>query len=211
MSTQELPAAIGALAPAGLPAPHRFSVEQYHRMIESGLLTRADRVQLLEGVIVDMTPIGVAHAYAVQGLMRALVRILPDGWDVFVQQPITIGASEPEPDLAIVRGSYSDYSDRRPGAADIAVLIEVADTSVEIDRKKIAIYAKAGVSEYWLVNLPARQVEVRRGPKTDDISIGYESCDILAANVMLPLVLDGKFVGEIALSRVFPKADNDRV
>ncbi len=209
MSTQEVSiAAQSRILPPIQPSPHRFSVEQYHRMIEAGVLTRADRVQLLEGVIVDMTPIGIAHAYAVQGLMRALVRILPDGWDVFVQQPVSMAGSEPEPDLAIVRGSYSDYSDRRPTAADVAVLIEVAETSLEIDRKKIAIYARAGVPEYWLVNLPDRQIEIRRGPKTGAADPGYETFVVISAESKVPLVLDGKVVGEIALSRVYPRRDD---
>lgn len=208
MSTQEIsPPAFETIAAPALPALHRFSVEQYHRMIETGVLTRADRVQLLEGVILDLTPIGVAHSLAVQGLMRALLRILPDGWDVFVQQPVSIEGSEPEPDLAVVRGSYSDYSDRHPSAADIALLIEVADTSLEIDQRiKARAYAKAGVQVYWLVNLCERQVEVRCGPAVDEHGAGvYQTCTVVSATAKLPLVLDGQAVGEVSLPRIFPQ------
>ncbi len=95
--------AAAILAPLPL-GPHRFTVEQYHEMIAAGILTENDRVQLLEGVIAEMTPIGAGHSYAVTAIMQAFFELLPQGWQVLVQQPIALATSEPEPDLMVVRG-----------------------------------------------------------------------------------------------------------
>ena len=185
-------------------APHRFTVEQYHDMIATGILTENDRVQLLDGVIAEMSPIGPPHSYAVQRLMAWIFRLLPDGWELHVQQPITLGTSEPEPDLAIVR--IRDYLHRHPGPADIGLLIEIADSSIETDRiTKGRIYAAAGIREYWIVNLVDRCTEIHRDPVVaGSAKPAYPPCEIVPATGELTLKLDGVALGDIALASVMP-------
>lgn len=138
---------------------HRFTVAQYRQLGELGVLAPEDRVELLEGWIVEKMNHRPAHGYAVRYLNNWLVRVLPDGWLAQCQLPITTDNSQPEPDLAVVRGKNSDFGNRHPSAKECQLLIEVADTSLAKDRAKAAIYASAGVSEYWIVNLIDRRLE----------------------------------------------------
>lgn len=194
------PAAVLAQTPLG---PHRFTVAQYHEMIAAGILTRNDRVQLLEGVIAEMTPIGVPHFYSVQAMMRELLNILPKGWEICVQQPVTLSTSEPEPDLMVIRGSYRDYRDHHPSPRDVGLIVEIADSSVTLDRiTKARIYAAAGVPEYWIVNLVDRQVEVYRQPQSSEAA--YSQAEVVAADGRLPLTLDGRACGEIPVAAILP-------
>jgi Uma2 family endonuclease len=146
-----------------LESPRLLSVAEYHRMIEAGILGEDERVELLEGVIVSMTPQGPPHAYCIQWLNRLLVRSLGDDYAVRPQSPLTLGQwNEPEPDLTVVRADESSR-DHHPGTAVLA--IEVADTSLRKDRKvKASVYARFGVTEYWIVNVEARVVEIFEDP-----------------------------------------------
>ncbi|HEV2971083.1 MAG TPA: Uma2 family endonuclease [Pirellulales bacterium] len=207
MSTlEQAPPASNTIPPPTPLAPHRFSVEQYHRMIEAGILTTSDRVQLLEGVILEMTPVGIPHMYAVRGMMRAILRLLPNGWDVAVQQPVRLVASEPEPDLSVVRGSYLDYHDHHPGPGEIGLVIEVAESALGLDRgAKARVYAAAGVPEYWIVNLIDRQVEIHRDPRTGESGEpAYQTGEIVPTTGVLKLVLDGRLLGEISVASILP-------
>src|SRR4051812_20576168 len=107
----------------------RLTVEQYHTMIEAGVLTEDDPVELLEGVLVQKLPKSRAHVAALSRLNRALAAILPPGYFIQMQDPITLSESEPEPDLAVVRGIEDDFTEH-PGPADVALVVEVADTSL---------------------------------------------------------------------------------
>ncbi len=171
-------------------------------MIAAGILTENDRVQLLDGVIAEMSPIGPPHSYAVQRLMVWIFRLLPNGWELRVQQPITIGASEPQPDLAVVR--VRDYRNHHPGPTDIALLIEIADSSIETDRiTKGEIYAAAGIREYWIVNLVDGCVEIHRDPvAAGSAKAAYPPCEIVPATGKLTLKLDGVALGDIAVASV---------
>lgn len=138
---------------------HRFTVAEYRQLGELGVLAPEDRVELLEGWIVEKMNHHPAHGYAVRYLNNWLVRVLPDGLLAQCQLPITTDTSEPEPDLAVVRGKETDFITRHPYANECRLLIEVADTSLAKDRAKAIIYAAAGVSEYWIVNLIDRRLE----------------------------------------------------
>ncbi len=144
----------------------RFSVDEYHRMIAAGILGEDEPVELLEGLIVDM-PQNPAHARVVQRLTSLLVRALaPDRFAVRVQLPLTFEfqKSEPEPDLAVVRAEDAQSLERHPSTA--LLVIEVATTSLHVDRTlKGAIYARANVPEYWVVDVDAALVEVYRDPE----------------------------------------------
>jgi Uma2 family endonuclease len=145
----------------------RLTVDQYHELIRSGKLTEDDPVELLEGILVFKMPKNTPHSTSTGLVRRETDAILPSGWHCRSQDPITLTDSEPEPDDVIVRGKMEDYAKRHPGPSDIAVVIEVADSSLERDRgMKFRTYARAGLPVYWIVNLIERQVEVYTEPVT---------------------------------------------
>ena len=145
----------------------RFTVYEYHRMGEAGILHEDDRVELIEGELVEMTPIGGRHAACVRELNRLLVRRLADEMRVDVQNPIRLGEhSEPQPDLAVIRARK--YGERLPGPEDVLLLIEVSDTTLAYDRNvKLPLYARAGIREVWVVNLPGGTIERHTYPSED--------------------------------------------
>jgi Uma2 family endonuclease len=161
------------------PSVVPLSVEQYHQMIASGILREGDSIELVDGVLVrkdradqggDPMSHGPRHAFAVKRLQRSLRVVEGAGFHIHCQLPVTLGGiQEPEPDVAIVRGSDDDYRDRHPGAADIAAVIEVADSSLSMDRAtKQRLYAAAAIPVYWIVNLVDCQIEVYQDPQPDD-------------------------------------------
>jgi Uma2 family endonuclease len=145
---------------------YRLSVKQYHQMIEAGILKSGDPIELLEGWLIEQMTHHPPAAGTIGVINAALLKRLPDGWFLRIQSPITTKDSEPEPDLAIVTGSPRDYLKRHPERPDIALLIEVADTSLVEDRTdKARIYARAKIPTYWIVNIPDMQVEVYTDPR----------------------------------------------
>jgi Uma2 family endonuclease len=144
----------------------RFSVEEYHRMAEVGILKPDDRVELLDGDIIPMAPMSSRHAAAISKIAEWLQRAFAGRAMVRVQSPIRLdGFSEPEPDIALVRVDTSHYAEAHPRPADVLLLIEVAQSSLAYDRDvKIPQYARAGIAETWLVNLELQQVELFRVP-----------------------------------------------
>jgi Uma2 family endonuclease len=143
----------------------RFSVKEYHRLIEIGVLNEDDNLELLEGYLVHKMSRNPPHDNAlVRGNMK-WVRALPAGWLVRVQCAITLSDSEPEPDFAIVCGDENTYATRHPSAADVALVIEIADSTLPGDRDdKGRIYARAGIPCYWIVNVNDRWIEVYTSP-----------------------------------------------
>lgn len=190
------------------PALRRFTVEQYHRMIASGILAEGDRVELLEGWIVQMSPHGSEHRVAVTLVQDQLEALLPTGWYVEVQLPLGAADSEPEPDVAVVRGPRRRYLDHHPKGAEVALVVEVADTSLDEDRqRKGRIYATAGMACYWIVNLPDRQVEVYTEPESLRDQAGmmvYRRRQDYREGQQLPLVIEGQAVGTIAVGELLP-------
>ena len=161
----------------------RFTVEEYYRMGEAGILSGDDRVELIEGEIVMMTPIGPPHAAAVHRLTRLWITRLGDRAIVLVQNPIRLALdSELQPDLALLRPRPDFYGKSHPQPPDTFLLIEVADTTAESDRRvKVPLYARAGIRETWLLDLSADCVEVYRRPTPD----GYQ--DVLTLHRGRPL------------------------
>jgi hypothetical protein len=124
-------------------------------LIQTGILTEGDAVELLEGYVVLKMPRNPPHDGAIQRLQRRLFRLLPAGWDMRIQSDVTLSDSEPEPDLAVARGDDTTYGARHPGPADVGLIVEVADSTLATDRTdKGRLYARAGVVIYWVVNLP---------------------------------------------------------
>lgn len=147
----------------------RFTVEEYHRMAEVGILGGDDRLELLAGEIVRMTPIGSRHAACVNALNRVFNGLLAQRAIVSVQNPIRLGAdSEPQPDLALLRPRADFYATAHPWADDVFLVVEVADRSADLDRTvKIPLYARSGIREAWLVDLAGERVEVFRAPAAE--------------------------------------------
>jgi Uma2 family endonuclease len=154
--------------PAGLGVQrHKLTVAQYHRMAETGVLAPDARVELLEGVIVDMAPIGSRHAATVNRLTRAFAAAVGNRAIVSVQNPIRLGDhDEPQPDLALLRPRADYYAEATPTAADVLLVVEVAQSSAAYDREvKLPLYAQHGVPEVWLVDLDAARLHVCRAPQ----------------------------------------------
>jgi Uma2 family endonuclease len=149
--------------------PFRFAVERYEAMVDAGILTEDDRTELIEGEIVAKMTIGDRHAACVDRLNRLFNRRLDDDQAIVrVQNPVRVTAGIPEPDLALLRPRADFYAGGKPTPADIFLLIEVADSSLAIDREvKAPLYARAGVAEYWIANLVDEVVEVHRDPRPD--------------------------------------------
>jgi len=175
----------------GMPLAHRrFTVDEYHRMAETGILGEDDHVELLDGEIVAMSPIGPRHAATVTRLQRLLHQLVGERAIVRTQNPVRLdGYSEPEPDIALVTPRDDFYAAGHPAPRDILLIVEVADTSLRFDRhRKLPGYARAGVPEVWLVDLTADRVERYREPRGD----AYTDQQFLGRDATLtPLLLPG--------------------
>jgi Uma2 family endonuclease len=146
---------------------HYFNVDEYYRMAEVGLLSQDDRVELIEGEIIEMSPIGSTHGGTVNRSSAFLNRKLGDLVIVSVQNPVRLNDfSEPQPDLALLKPRKDFYSNSHPTPSDVLVIIEVADTSLQYDRTvKLLLYARAGIPEAWLMVLRKDVIEVHSQPK----------------------------------------------
>ena len=158
-------------------ARKQFTVEQYYRMAETGILTPADRVELIEGEVVQMSPIGPRHASCVGRLTGLFVTTLGPQAIVFPQNPVRLNDySEPQPDLAILKPRSDYYAEAHPQPADVLALIEVSDSTVKSDRTtKALLYARVGIRELWIVDLNALAIEVLRSPSPE----GYQDVQTL--------------------------------
>lgn len=151
----------------------KFTVQQYQKMGESGIFTENDRLELIRGEIVEMSPIGIQHATCVRRLDTILLTTLGDRVLVDTQNPIQLDeTSQPQPDVALLKPRADFYASGHPQPEDIFLLVEVADTTVKYDREvKIPLYAEQGIIEVWLVDINGESVEVYREPTLD----GYQS------------------------------------
>ncbi len=183
----------------------RLSVAQYHDMIRSGILTADDPVELLEGWLVPKMPKNPPHRVVTELAAAALRSIVPPGWYVTTQEPVTTRTSEPEPDISVIRGQPRDYIDHHPGPADLAMLVEVADSSINRDRgiKRFA-YARAGVPIYWIIDVSARRVEIYTQPSGPVEQPAYGSVQECGEGEMLPIRIEGREVGKIAVEDMLP-------
>ena len=148
------------------PQVHLWTRDEYSRMADAGLFD-GKRVELIEGRIFETPPMKSAHATSLTLAKQALEEILSVNYFLRIQMPLSTGEiSQPEPDIAVIAGSVRDYTDEHPRTA--LLIVEIADASLTHDRtEKVKVYAKAGVSEYWVVNLLERQLEVYRNPVMD--------------------------------------------
>jgi Uma2 family endonuclease len=181
-------------------APRRlFTVDEFYQMAEAGILREDDRVELLNGEVVQMTPIGSRHAACVKRLQRIFHDRIEPSVIVSVQDPIRLDAhSEPQPDLALLRFRSDFYAVAHPGPADVLLIVEVAESSADLDREvKVPLYARAGILEVWIVDLAARAVDVYEGPsaegyarhrrlQADDrlVAVGCPAFDVAVSDIL---------------------------
>lgn len=171
-----------------------FTREEYHRMGEVGILKPTDRVELIGGEIIEMSPIGRRHYAFVNNLAQLLITRLGDRAIVAVQGPIVLSEdTEPEPDLAVIRRRTPPYKEREAHAEDAFLLIEAAESSLAYDRStKLRLYAAAGIPEYWVVDCVAESVEVHRAPHADgyrDVARVVEPTGTIAPQTFPDVVL----------------------
>jgi Uma2 family endonuclease len=174
-------------------------------MIRTGILTDDDPVELLEGWLVYKMPKNPPHRVATRLLRQALESLGLVGWYVDAQGPITTADSEPEPDAVVVRGDTRQYLDRHPGPPDVALIVEVADTTLARDRtSKKRLYAVALIPVYWIVNLPEKQVEVYSDPTGPGDQPNYRSRQVFGPADEVPVVVEGREVGRLAVRELLP-------
>jgi Uma2 family endonuclease len=149
----------------GLPLK-LWTIDEYEEMIARGILGEDDRVELIRGEIVEMTPIGMRHAGCVTSVQRIFDRLPEDLASAWVQNPVRLpNGSMPQPDITLLKGPVGPYKKRRPIAEDVIVAVEVSDSSLRSDRSvKLPIYAEAGILEAWIVNLEDDVIEVYSEP-----------------------------------------------
>lgn len=197
--------AVAAVTPTNDTYPpaerlQRLTVEQYHRLFEIGVLKANANVELLEGIVVKKMTQLPPHASTVMRLNRYLSRLLQEAWELRSQLPITLSDSEPEPDFAIVVGPDNRYDKRHPKPSEVALVIEVADSSLLEDRRyKGSLYAAAKIPQFWIVYLPEAKIEVHTSPRAGR-SRGYRSVAEFRKGDVVPLVLKGDPVAEIAVA-----------
>lgn len=183
----------------------RFTLDEYHRMIGAGVFVKNDQFELLDGWIIAKMPHNPPHDLAVSLGLRQLTSCLPSPWFCRVQSAVTLTTSEPEPDLAVVLGPERRFAASHPTPSDIALLIEVADSSLADDRReKGALYAQANIAEYWIVNLVDRRVEVYTNPTGPVADPEYRQRRDFDANTSVPLTIHGQIVATIAAADLLP-------
>ena len=175
-----------------------WTVEEYHRMIEAGILNEDTHIELLDGRIVEMSPQTPIHAGTTQRSSDYIKELLAGQAHVRMQLPITLATSEPEPDIAVVGIDPGAYGDHHPNQAEILLLIEVSYSTLQIDRReKALIYARANIAEYWILDLAARQAYIYRNPAP----VGYESEIVIADNTAMRMLAFPEI--EISFSELF--------
>jgi Uma2 family endonuclease len=202
MSSTILPVCIYQQPPS---SGQRLSVAEYHRLIVEGALGENDRVELLDGWIIAKMTHNPLHEGIIQIVSKRLARHLPPRWEIRIQSAITTADSEPEPDIVVARGDERTYLARHPGPADIGLLIEVAESSLDQDRiLKSVIYARAGVPVYWIINLIDFQIEKYSDPSGPTADPVYRSRRIYRGDDIVPILIDGVDVAHIAAPDVLP-------
>ena len=190
---------------------YRMPLDVYERVGGLDLLGEKDRkVELLDGLLVRKMTKNDPHIIATYLIQAALAALVPRGWCVFKEDPVALPAgprghpSMPEPDAAVIRGEIRSYRARRVSPADMALVVEVAHSSLRVDRVKLARYARAGIPVAWLVNLNNNTVEVHANPTGPTDPAQYRDVMVLSASDEVPVVIDGLEVGRLAVADLLP-------
>ncbi len=197
-----------AAPPTEAPGPgltsclFRLTVQQFDRMIADGTIAGGDEVVLIEGLLVTKMGRNRPHVQAGNKGFWTLARILGPGWHVRKEDPVVVSEwSKPEPDLAIVRGEVADYDRRDVTASDVALVVEIADSSLSADQADmVRLYASGGIPVYWIVNLVDRQLEIYSDPGPS----GYSAAKVSGIDDHVTVIIDGIEIGQIAVSEMMP-------
>jgi Uma2 family endonuclease len=189
-------------ASASRPAHYRFTVAQFNQMLRDGTIRDQDKVELIDGLVVAKVSKNPPHVIAGKLLFSALQGILPTGWHPSKDDDVVISDhDQPQPDIAVVRGGPRDYPKGHPTSADIALAVEISESTLASDRSvKLPRYAAANIPVYWIVNLVQGQVEVY----TDPSGGRYQGHMVFKRGEEIPVVIDGQVVGRIAVSDILP-------
>ena len=184
-----------------MPDLHRINVHEYERIVAAGVLDD-ERVELIDGYLVRKMPNNPPHIWSIRKILSLLAGFLPPGWTWRLGQAVRIPEfNEPEPDIAIVRGSDDDYKHRFPEPADVALLVEVSEFAPDREHgEKLSAYAQADVLVYRIVNLVDGHVDVYTGP----CPTGYRSRQVFNPGQTVPVVIDGIEFGRIAVTDILP-------
>lgn len=180
----------------------KLSVETYDEMVDDGILPETNRLELIEGRIVEKEDKEPAHCTSAELTRHAIAQALPAGWHVRTESPVRIPPrqSEPEPDVSVVRGTLKDYATRHPNPEDVALVVEVTRSTVAKDRALARTYGGGDIPAYWIVHVEKQRLEVYEGP----IEGKYPAPRILGKKEGVSLVIDGREVGVIAVADLFP-------
>jgi Uma2 family endonuclease len=193
-----------AWQPPTLPV-WRFTVDEYLRLIEAGILSEPEKVELLEGLVVPKMTRNARHDLALELADEVIRPTLPAGWRLRIQSALITPDSVPEPDIAAVRGHARSRGGRHPTSQECGLLIEVSEASLDRDRTdKGRLYANAAIANYWILNLIDNCVEVYSQPTGPDLNPRYLRRDDFAATDCVPLVLDGQEIAKIRVADLLP-------
>lgn len=191
------------IPPGNIGSPfYPLDLDRYHKMVAEGILGKDDRLELLGGWLVTKMSINPPHQTSLRKVRWELNRIVPRGWFADQDCPISlpISGSEPEPDVLVIRGAFSDYREQHPGPLDLALVVEVASTSLAEDRGyKKRLYATDSIQTYWIVNLVDQIVEVYTEPSGLSDAPDYGVRQDFHPGQLLPVMIDGLQVGVIAV------------
>ena len=183
----------------------RFSVAEYHQLIDIGMLTEDDDLELLDGHLVRKMSKGPIHDGTLSKVEKRLLKVLPSGWDTRNQSVLTLSCSEPEPDLLIALVDPDEYMTRHPTPVDTGVVIEVSNSTLDTDREdKGILYAADSIPTYWIVNLIDNIIEVYTDPDSAAEPPAYRTRTDYAPGQTVPLVLDGVTVAMIPVADLLP-------
>lgn len=196
----------GVAGPLPPIPPRRFTVDEFHRLRDAGILQDSEPLELLEGWIVPQMTRNPPHDVALDKTHEAVRRSLPEEWRVRIQSAITTEDSEPEPDLVVVPGPPERFLQAHPGASDVALLVEVSNTTLAMDRNdKARLYARAGIPVYWIVNLVDGVVEVLSQPDREHAM--FRQMSQYTAADSIPLAVAGSKATTIPVSELLPRGD----
>jgi Uma2 family endonuclease len=186
------------------PRPYHMTVEVYDRLVESGVFGDKSPIYLWKGRLVEPMTKGESHEFALSELTRVLVQLAGVGWHVRPGSPVRVrDDSKPEPDFVVLRGQNRDFRKRKPTLRDVAMLVEISDSSLAHDSgEKRDVYASASIPVYWVVNIPNQRIDVYTRPTGPIEQPRFESCQSFGPDDEVPVVLDGREVGRVAVKDV---------
>jgi hypothetical protein len=207
-ATPVVPAALDTSPDVPTLPIYRLSVAQYQAMVRAGILADDDPVELIHGWLVPKMSKNAPHRVSTRKVRRSLERILPSGWYAETQDPVTLADSVPEPDVSVAREELSEDATRNPAAADVAMVVEVSESTLARDRgSKKQLYAEARIPIYWIVNLEDDQLEVFADPTGPSAQPDYRTSQVFGPEEQVPVIIEGREVARIAVRELLPRRD----